>query len=82
MSAYYCVATAIQISEREHMSWTNIDIANKTKGGEVYQSDHRKWVCGERLPKRSASPFPSVESVLDDIDKCFDVRSSLGESHS
>jgi len=64
------------------MSGTNMEIVKGPNDSEVYQSEHRKWTGAAKLENLNVSPFPSVESVLGDIEECFDARQLIAERQS
>lgn len=64
------------------MSGTNIKIRKERISNEVHQSKHIKWTGSEKPNSLSESPFPSVESVLGDIEECFNARKFFAQWQS
>lgn len=64
------------------MSVTNIRILNEKTGVGDCQSDHIKWTGSEKPLKLRKSPFPSVESVLVEIEECINARKLMAQRQS
>jgi hypothetical protein len=64
------------------MSGTTIEIRKKRISSEVHQSKHIKWTGSEKPHSLHESPFPSVESVLGDIEECLNARKFFAQRQS
>lgn len=62
------IARTTELEESEHMSGTNIENLKERSTNDVYQDEHKTHMESQGCVNSSVSRFPSVESVLIDID--------------
>lgn len=73
---------SIRTNERKRMSGTNIKILSDRICSEMHQSKHNKWTASEKPLTLDESPFPSVESVLGEIEECINARNLFVQRQS
>jgi hypothetical protein len=56
------------------MSETSIKVLRDRVSGDAFQSEYIEPSKAENPFKTRKSPFPSVENVLGDIEKCINAR--------